>query len=222
MRLLVVSPHADDAELGCGGYIARTVAEGGEVFVALMTVSDINFRHCGVVSAETRLNEFCASMNALGVKHYKVLSKNLDGQMYTAPQSEFVGKLDDIQDTFKPDTVLIPLPSFHQDHRYGWEVGLAATRPSAAKHNPSLIAAYEYPASNWGDGAELNAGSGGIYVNVAKHWRKKLQSLAEYKTQMRGKQHLLSIEGVTALAKLRGLEAGFEKAELFHALRMRV
>jgi LmbE family N-acetylglucosaminyl deacetylase len=220
-KLLVLSPHADDAEIGCGGSIARTIAEGGEVCVALMTIGSVNFRHRGVVGSAERRGEFMASMRTLGVQRTQVLSMDLDGGMYTAPHAEFVSKLDDLQDEFHPDAVLIPLPSSHQDHRYAWEVGLAATRPNASRHQPDMIAAYEYPQTSWGDGADSNAGKGGIYVDVTAHWESKLRALREYETQMRGEGQLLSLEGVEALGVLRGLEAGFGRAELFHALRIR-
>jgi LmbE family N-acetylglucosaminyl deacetylase len=186
-----------------------------------MTVGTVQFLHRGQVSAGERLHEFHASMESLGVGGTHVLSRDLDGKLYTAPQSGFVTKLDHIQDEFQPDEVLIPLPSSHQDHRYAWEVGIAATRPSAAKHRPNLIAAYEYPSTNWGDGASVNAGHGGMYVDISNYWQKKQQALSLYETQMRGKHHLYSCHAIEALATLRGLEAGYEKAELFHALRIR-
>lgn len=221
-KLLVLSPHADDAEFGAGGYIGRTIAEGGTVCVVLMTVSQVKFRHRGDVSAQTRLEEFRSSLRTLGVQHHHVLSRGLDGKMYTAPQCGFVRKLDDIIDRFKPSEVLIPLPSSHQDHRYAYEVGIAATRPSAAKHQPRLIAAYEYPSSSWGEGASEDASKGGMYVNVAPWWGLKLNALNCYASQLRGPHHLFSIAGVEALGNLRGLEAGFRKAELFHTLRVRI
>src|SRR5438094_10602666 len=36
-RLLVIAPHADDETLGVGGTIAKRVAEGHEVHVAIVT-----------------------------------------------------------------------------------------------------------------------------------------------------------------------------------------
>jgi LmbE family N-acetylglucosaminyl deacetylase len=219
--VLVLSPHCDDAEIGCGGYIARTVAEGGTAIIALMTVSTVEFLHRGLVSINDRLHEFRNSCSILGVKETHILTRHLDGKMYTHPQSEMVALLDNLLNSVKPDEVLIPLPSSHQDHRYCWEVGIAATRPSASKHNPRMIAAYEYPVSCWGDGASANAGKGGVYVNISSYWEKKKEALMCYETQMRGPGHLISIQGCEALANLRGIESGFEKAELFHALRIR-
>lgn len=39
-RILVLSPHPDDAELGCGGTIARFREEGKEVYVVVFTAAD--------------------------------------------------------------------------------------------------------------------------------------------------------------------------------------
>lgn len=220
--VLVLSPHADDAEIGCGGFIAKTIADGGFVCVALATVGTIDFRHLGKVTDTQRVTEFQKAMASLGVQNIQILSHDLDGRMYTSPQSSFVTKLDDLIDDLKPDTVLIPLPSSHQDHRYCWEVGIAATRPNVAKHQPNMIAAYEYPASGWGDGSGADSGKGGIYVDISHHWEAKVKALECYETQMRGERHLFSINGIDALAKLRGLESGCERAELFHALRIRM
>jgi LmbE family N-acetylglucosaminyl deacetylase len=218
-RVLVVSPHADDAEISCGGTIARVIAEGGEVCVALMTAGSVKFRHSGDVPTSERIQEFNASMESLGVQYSRVLSFDLDGKMYTAPQSNFVSQLDDFIDSFKPDTILVPLPSSHQDHRYAWEVCLAATRPNISKHQPQLIAAYEYPLSCWYNGG-FEAGKGGMYVDVSKYWDKKIEALKQYKTQMRGDQSLISIRSVESLATQRGLESGVDKAELMHVLRL--
>lgn len=221
--LLVLSPHADDAELGCGGYIHRVIQAGGDVMVALATVGPTEFLHLKrIVSTEERLEEFYASMLVLGVKHTVVLSYGLDGKLNTFPQGEVVRELDKIQNEFKPSAVLIPLPSAHQDHKYCWDVGVATTRPSRAKHQPTLVGAYEYPLSSWGEGAGKSSFTGGMYIDITNVWDVKLKALGCYTTQMREQGELLSEGGVEALAKLRGVEAGFQYAELVHILRQRV
>lgn len=221
--VMVFSPHADDAEIGCGGYIAKTIAEGGNVIVVLATVGDVKFLHLNKeVSSNTRLAEFHASMQALGVSQTHTLTHGLDSRLNTFPMGDMVAMLDSIQEECKPDEVLIPLPSAHQDHQYCWDVGVAATRPSKAKHAPSVVAAYEYPLTFWGAGSGAASFRGGIYINVTDHWESKINALLEYGTQMRDGISLIGLEGVEALARLRGVECGFEKAELLHALRITV
>jgi len=39
-RLLVLAPHTDDAELGCGGTIARLLEAGTEVYVVALSTAD--------------------------------------------------------------------------------------------------------------------------------------------------------------------------------------
>ena len=39
-RALVVTPHPDDAEIGCGGTVAGWIAEGTEVYYVLCTNGD--------------------------------------------------------------------------------------------------------------------------------------------------------------------------------------
>lgn len=219
--VLVFSPHADDAEIGVGGYIAKTVAEGGTVIVVLATVGSIKFLHLNrTVEPDERLEEFHESMKVLGVQHTHVLTRGYDSLLNTVSMGQMVAELDHLQDQYQPDEVLIPLPSAHQDHQYCWDVGVAATRPSPAKHSPTVIAAYEYPLTFWGSGSQASSFRGGIYVDVTQYWDKKVDALKKYKSQMRDDLSLISLNGVSALAQLRGVEAGFQKAELLHALRI--
>src|ERR1700687_1615081 len=62
---LVLAPHTDDAELGCGGTIARLLREGRDVFVAAFSTAEESLPSS---AAPTRLrDEFIAAMRSLGV-----------------------------------------------------------------------------------------------------------------------------------------------------------
>src|SRR6185503_5079417 len=41
-RVLVMSPHTDDAELGCGGTMARWIEEGAEVYEAAFSTAELS------------------------------------------------------------------------------------------------------------------------------------------------------------------------------------
>jgi len=222
-RVLVLSPHADDAELGVGGYLARVVDAGGEVMVVLATAGTSRSLNLGrVVGERERLNEFLESMSVLGVQATEVLTTGFDGALDTVPRAQMIHRLDMLQNRFEPDEVLIPLASSHQDHRYCWEVGLAATRPSRAKHAPGLVAAYEYPATCWGGGGIVDVAGGTLYIDVSATWQRKIDALRRHVSQIHeGAGHLVGVAGVTALAQWRGAESGFALAEVLHVLRMR-
>ena len=221
-KVFVYSPHADDAEIGVGGYIARTIGEGGQVMVALATVGDVRFAHLDgrIVGVDERVEEFERSMGVLGVQHTRIMSVGNDGTLHMTSMGAAVAALDSLIDEFRPDEVLIPLSSSHQDHRFCWHVGIAATRPNIARHQPRMVAAYEYPLTFWGSESSETSFKGGVYVNVTSYWGKKLDALKCYASQMRGPSGLISIQGVEALANLRGMESGCSRAELLHALRI--
>ncbi|WP_257558250.1 PIG-L deacetylase family protein [Sphingobium sp. CFD-2] len=219
---MVLSPHADDAELGAGGYIGRVTAQGGEVMVVLATAGASNHIETGASAlADQRIAEFQAAMRVLGVQQQHILTQGLDGELHAFPRSSFVKLLDDLQAEFEPDEILLPLPSSHQDHTYCWETGIAMTRPKSPKLLPSLVAGYEYPLSGWGPGAAFNNCKGGLYVDITASWELKLAALRQHASQLGNRAGLVSIEAVEALAHWRGLEAGYRRAELFHIVRQR-
>ena len=216
-RLMVVAPHADDAELGAGGYMARTIDDGGAVKVVVLAVGPVYFPHLGrIVPAEERLAEMEAALKILGVRDFAVFSRETDRRLDTVPTCEVVEYLDRIQEEFRPTELLIPLPSSHQDHTAAFRACIAASRPR--RQGPELVAAYEYPASSWGEGAG-ETGRGGLYVEISPWIAQKLDALRQHESQMRQDGHCFSIKAAEALAIMRGLESGLERAELFHVLR---
>ncbi|HRD71173.1 MAG TPA: PIG-L family deacetylase [Legionella sp.] len=222
-KILIVSPHCDDAELGCGGYIARSVYEGNEVFVWIVSSGDVFFSHLDrIVTSEERLEETKASLEILGAKIYGIGFPGKDTLLDSLPRAHGIQILDNVIQEYGPDEVLIPLPSFHQDHLWTHEICIAATRPTAAIRQPNLIAAYEYPLQKWGNGSCADPANGGIYIDISQYIDIKISALSCYKSQMRGSNNSLSLQSVRALAKTRGYESNFTYAELFHTLRRRV
>lgn len=220
-RIFVLSPHVDDAELGVGGYLARAVDQGAEVMVALATAGTVRHPH-GAVTGRQRMDEFHAAMEVLGVQQVRVLTQERDGELPHFSHARMVGMLDDLQRAFQPDEILLPLPSAHQDHTYCWEAGIAMARPHRATHGPALVAGYEYPLTSWGAGAGFSAFRGGLYIDISATWERKLHALRQHASQFgAGDAGALALEGVSALARLRGAEAGFGHAELLHIVRQR-
>ena len=134
-QVMVVSPHADDAELGAGGTIARWVKEGREVVYVLCTNGDkgttdlsINPAHL----AKVREQEQLAAARVLGVRDVVFLRHPDQGLEDT---SEFRKQLVRLIRMFRPDTVLTIDPYrrylCHRDHRITGQVTLDAIYPCA-------------------------------------------------------------------------------------------
>ena len=82
-RALVITPHPDDAEIGCGGTVASWIAQGTEVFYVLCTNGDKGSQESDMTSerlAEIREREQAEAAAVLGVKEVVYL-RHPDGAL---------------------------------------------------------------------------------------------------------------------------------------------
>jgi len=216
-RILVLSPHADDEVLGCGGFIAKKKRQGCFVHVVLVTVGDVYFYHCErVVPGEERVKEFEDAMDLLGVESRDVLYHGFESRLDMVAMTDFTSKVDRMLSEMEITDLYIPLPSSHPDHRFVYEGGFAAARPSP--ENIKRVFSYENPAAIWSP-YYVEFG-GNKYVDIDDFVDLKIDALRCHKTQIREGGHLISPETVRAFAELRGREAGLQFAERFKVLRM--
>ncbi|MDR7492162.1 MAG: PIG-L deacetylase family protein [Armatimonadota bacterium] len=204
-RLLVISPHGDDEVIGCGGLIARTLAEEGEVGILYMSFYGSQAREA---------EEAC---RRLGVSWRRALFPDWALRLDRLPQAKLIGRLEEEIAAFDPTQVFLPYPSHHQDHRAVYQATLAALRPGRAGR-VQLMACYEYVYGGWL--GHVDGGPGFLYVNIAPYWQAKRWALEAYADQLRPAPDPLSIASVEALARARGAEVGWEAAERFHVVRM--
>ena len=64
-RVLVLAPHTDDAELGCGGTIARLLKDGADVFVAAFSTAEESLPPGA--SPTLLRDEFLCAVQTLGI-----------------------------------------------------------------------------------------------------------------------------------------------------------
>jgi LmbE family N-acetylglucosaminyl deacetylase len=216
MHLLVIAPHADDETFGCGGTIARRVAERHEVHVVVASLSDVLAANRVLKnSAAQRREELGEALRLLGVQRHTLLGFP-ENRLDQVPQVELVTRLDELLDEQRYDQVLFPADSHHQDHRALFHACRSALR--RLERRPALVALYEHPCS---DAVAQPAPGGRYYVDVSAHIDRKLSALGAYASQLREPPHALSIDAVRKLAALRGVECGVAYAEMFHLLWMR-
>ncbi|HBV3536169.1 TPA: PIG-L deacetylase family protein [Klebsiella quasipneumoniae] len=225
-KWLIISPHADDAELGCGGAISRAVENGIDVHIAVITIKgEWHVRNNSYVSSETRRNELTNAMSEAGTTLH-IINKINDNETFdlcSSSKSKCVNEIDLLIENIKPDIIFIPVPSFHQEHKWVYECSIAATRPTKTSEFPKSVIAYEYPPAGWGDSGSWSQSSGAIYVDISKHIDKKISILGKHESQMSTLDNaLISLDAVRRLASFRGLESGVKYAELFYLLRSKI
>lgn len=216
-RILIVSPHADDEILGCGGLIEKSCRYGNEVKVVVMAVGTIQHRHnVEPVVATTRKQELQAALAYLGCKQFEIVYTDKDSLLDTIPRKEIVSKLDALLQDFSPTMVFIPLPSYHQDHIVLYEACIAALRPNPDRL-VNVIAMYEYPFVTWQFDKFWHTGE--LYLDLTDTIDKKITAFQMHQSQLRPNNHLLSPTSVREFARFRGLEVGLAYAEKYYLLR---
>jgi LmbE family N-acetylglucosaminyl deacetylase len=225
-RLLVIVPHPDDEAYGCAGTVAKVKAAGGRVYVMVGSVGDL--RHYStehpVVTAARRKEELAAAMEVLGVDGYEILFEDSDRHMRldAVPRRDLVTLIEREAryaiDRVRPTAVILPHPSYNQDHEALFRAGFAACRPHLPEDKPfvKLVLSCDAPQLCWSPVPfQPN-----FYVDVSEFLEVKLRALRCHASQLRPPPHHGSLENAERLARLRGAEVCVQAAEAFTCYRL--
>ena len=87
------------------------------------------------------------------------------------------------------------------------------------QHVRSIYTFGTLSSTEWGSTAIGEAFSPTRFVDISGQIGRKLEALKRYSAEMRPFPHARSLEGIRALATLRGCSMGFEAAEAFVVVR---
>ncbi len=127
-NILVVGAHFDDAELGCGGTMARLAHEGKKVYKLTLTDNVTNFEqmniHVDMQSSQVDSANACKEMGVEEICDFKMIKCN--ELTYT---TEVMQRVEAIIFEKKIDTVFIHYDSdMNQDHIAASKICLTAAR----------------------------------------------------------------------------------------------
>jgi LmbE family N-acetylglucosaminyl deacetylase len=222
--ILVVSPHSDDSEIGCGGTIARLTLGKHKptksVIVVLCGASEMKCFEKGkefVVSREQRIKEFQYAVEMLAAHWVReaglFAEKIMDTQL-----CHLIGFIETQLKTWKPRTMIIPAPSFHQDHKAVFEACIAAARPTDG-HSPDVILRYELPV--YVGNAREQQFKPNCFVDITDYFMAKCQAIKQHQSQLKTHKYL-TLSNIGDWNKFRGFQAGTKYAEAFEIERVRL
>ncbi|HTR55122.1 MAG TPA: PIG-L deacetylase family protein [Kofleriaceae bacterium] len=221
-RVLVIAPHADDETLGVGGTIARRVAVGDEVHVAIMTGHGENPHPLWPRSDWDRVRaEARRAMDVLGAAalHFDelpaALVADLPGYRVNAAVSQMIERI-------APEILFVPFShDLHRDHREIFHAASVAWRSSSAAGRAiRSVYCYEVQSETHWNPPYLEAGFlPNTWVDITDQLEVKLRALACYESQVRAAPDARSIDAVRALAVWRGSQQGLGAAEAFVAIK---
>lgn len=193
MKVLFLSPHTDDAELGCGATIAKYLQAGHQVRV-------VAFTNCG---RRELSREFLESMGKIGVEDHGLFM--FKARRFCDDRQLILDLLIDIRQEFTPDIVFVPSgQDLHQDHQVVYNEAVRAFK------NTTMFG-YELP---WN---HLSFSPQHFEVIGKAHIEKKWQALKSYKSQKN--RRYFSKDYIYGIATTRGVQIGRGYAESFDIIR---
>ncbi len=216
-KAVVIAPHPDDETLGVGGTIKRMVKEG--IKVSVLTVSGHMPPLYSSKTYQKTLLESKKSLKYLGVKDFEYLG--IPATMINElPIANLNKQISDFIYKRNPDTIFIPFPDRHIDHRLIFDSCIVASRP-ISKKSPKNVLLYEtLSETHWNVPAVEPSFVPDFFIRIDKEINNKLVALRLYKSQINKNTPSRSLEAIKSLAKFRGSQNGCEYAEAFKVARI--
>jgi len=202
-RILVLAPHTDDGEFGCGGSIARFIEEGKEVYyIAFSTAEDSVPDGFPKNILEIEVRE---ATKILGINPNNLIIYKFQVRKLNYVRQEILEELVSLKSKINPDLVFIPSPNdLHQDHYTVAMEGMRAFKQVS-------ILGYELPWNNITFHTQA-------FINLEEqHITKKIEALKAYKSQQN--RYYANEDFIRSLAITRGTQISAKYAEAFEVIR---
>ena len=202
-RVLVLAPHTDDGEFGCGGTINKLIAEVHEVFYAAFSACQQSV--LPEFPSDILITEVKSATKVLGIKSENLVLFDYDVRTFNYHRQEILDDIIKLRSDIKPDIVFMPsLNDLHQDHKTIADESLRAFKFGT-------IFSYEMPWNNF------NFNTSSFFVLSENEIAAKINALKMYKSQAH--RTYANENFIRSLATTRGVQIGVEYAETFELLR---
>ena len=227
-RVLVITPHPDDAEIWCGGTLARWIKQGAEVYYVQCTDGGKGTDKPGISAEElaaTRGKEQLDAAKVLGVKEVVKLGYP-DGELEDSGEfrKQLVREIRRVQ----PEVVLVTEPyrrnsAWHRDHRVAGQVALDAVFPYARDHLHFGELWREEGLEPHKTGIILFWGTeqANTFIDIGETMDVKLEAVQAHRSQVADHPEREVIDYVMERARDAGNETDCEFAEAFRRVNFR-
>ena len=205
-KVLILSPHTDDAEIGAGGFISKLIEEKKDILWVVFSSARESIPE-GIPN-DTLYKEFLNVMHHLKIDKNHFIVFDYTVRRLNEKRQDILESLVEIRNKFKPQLVLGPsLNDIHQDHQ------IVANEMIRAFKSSSSILCYELP---WNHLKFENQ----FFVKLEEeHIQKKIKLLSFYKSQILKNRNYFSKDFIKGLSITRGVQVNTNYAEAFEVLR---
>lgn len=202
---VVMAPHTDDGEIGCGATISWMLSESVDVHYVALSSARQSLVERGLPD-DTLIGEVERATAILGLPSDHLHIHDFPVRRLAEFRQEILQVMIDFRMKYQPEIVFCPsLHDIHQDHQ-------TVANETLRAFKKSTIFAYEMPWNN------LSFQSDCFFKLGIEHFVKKCEALECYDSQ-RARSYLTR-DSVLSLAKVRGIQIESEYAECFEVMRL--
>lgn len=201
-RVLVLAPHPDDGEFGCGGTIHKLKEQGAAVYYAAFSPCTKSVPKD--FEKEVLFDELRAATGVLGIDEEHVMTFNFEVRNFKRERQLILEELVEMKKSLNPDLIFVPNSNdIHQDHETICEEGKRAFKQCK-------ILGYELPWNN------VKATTN-FHVKLSQdNVQAKIKAIDCYKSQQF--RNYADDDFIRSLAVVRGKQTGNQLAEAFELI----
>ncbi len=204
-RVLVLGPHTDDGEFGCGGTIAKFTAAGKSVYYAAFSIAEDSVPEG--LPKDILDQEIRKAAAVLGIPSENLFVYRYPVRKFPQYRQELLEELVKLRSQISPDLVLLPARSdVHQDHQTIANEGIRAFKFTR-------ILGYEMPWNN------LTMTTNCFIKLEEAHIAKKLEAIMCYQSQIAAGRGYSDESFIRSQVRMRGVQCGSHYAEAFEVIR---
>jgi len=216
-KSLIFAPHPDDELLGVGGTILKRKSMGNEVAVVYVTEIEkgVKWSSDDAAIQKDQVHSVCESINFDRVYFCSFPSTKLDELSFSSIIDKFSYFIAD----FKPNEIFVPhFSDIHSDHKIVYNAAISCTKVFRYPFIQSVLAYETLSETDFSMMPDLNF-MPNYFVNISNFLDSKIENLKLYQSELDEFPFPRSIDAIEALAKVRGVAAGFTAAEAFQLLK---
>ncbi len=214
-KILVLSPHADDEVLGCGGSISKYSKKGYEINVLILTNANkgapdvFSKKDIKIVRKEAKQANKIIGTKRLYFEDLPALRLN---QIPTYKISKII---DSYIKKIQPEIIFLPSGNdIHEDHKIIFKAAKVSVRINKKTTIKKILSYEVLSETEWNENEK--AFNPNYHVNLNKsNINDKVNAFLKYKSQIKKLPHPRSKEGILNLSKVRGSQVYMRYAEAF-------
>jgi LmbE family N-acetylglucosaminyl deacetylase len=202
-NILILAPHTDDGEFGCGGTISKYSENNVRVIYAAFSAAEQSV----LPHLPTKIlrKEVKSATAILGIRADDCLVFDFEVRKFPENRQNILDKMIELNKEYEPDLVFLPSTyDTHQDHLTIAQEGFRAFKKCS-------MLGYEVPWNNLTFKTQCFIELTEVQLN------KKIQSMYAYESQRH--KNYASDEFIRSLAITRGVQIGKKYAETFEVIR---